>query len=145
MNSLAWFPQSIVLPALLPILTSSHCSLEETHTATDKALHGLAPAHLSSVITFLPLPIPHLGCGELHSGLQMFYIFCCLRAFACVSSAWNNPSLILCQDSHYSDFSKLRPSFLPNWKAVVTPTICCTVNSFLSLVTQHFTLLYWQM
>lgn len=54
-------------------------------------------------------------------------------------------SYSLCQDSHYSDFSKLRPSFLPNWKAVVTPTICCTVNSFLSLVTQHFTLLYWQM
>lgn len=91
---------------------------------------------------FLPLPIPHLEFGELHSSLQMFYIFCCLRAFTYVSSARNSPSFTsLCQDNPYSDFSKLRPSFLPNQKWVVTPTICYTV-SFFFFCLSHNILLY---
>lgn len=110
---------------LIPTANSPPCSVANrdllsvlsrgNHAATDKALHGLAPAHLSSVITFLPLPIPHLGCGELHSGLQMFYIFCCLRAFACVSSAWNNPSLTPCARIVTTQTSvNLDPAFSPS-------------------------------
>ena len=60
------------------------CSPGETslhHTAAAKALQDLASKQpLGSL--FFPLHIPHSGCDELGSGLQMYYIFHDCKTFA---------------------------------------------------------------
>lgn len=112
-NWLARFPQPValspVVSLLLPIchgftqfLVSGGNQRHLCHTATVRKLQDLAPKYPFRVY-FFALSIPHSGCDELCLGLQMYYIFCCLRTFACVSSAWNHLSL-LCEGNHYSEF-----------------------------------------
>lgn len=109
-NWLARFPQPVALSPvfslLAPIshgfpqfLVSGGNQRQLHHTATVRNLQDLAPKYPFRVY-FFAFSIPHSGCEELCSGLQMYYIFCCLRTFACVSFAWNHLSL-LC---HYSEF-----------------------------------------
>lgn len=77
------------------LLTSSY-SLGETQSPSHSCWQGPSWPTSHTALQchyFLPLPIPHSGCDELGSGLQMCYIFCCLRTFAHVSSACNHLSL----------------------------------------------------